>query len=157
MFCGLDFCFLGEVRCLVDGYFCLIVENCFLDGICWFINNLSCYIYILLFIVDDCCELLCYFVGFIGDIGDICFMDRFIFLWREFLIKYFVFFYFFYWEWILLFWGLDFVFDEVCFFVDVIFFFFGLVLVFSIWFLLWIKIGFGIFWKVFVLKIGFFV
>lgn len=36
------------------------------------------------------------FVGDIGDIGEICFMDRFIFLWREFLIKYFVFFYFFY-------------------------------------------------------------
>lgn len=82
---------------------------------------------------------------FVGDIGDICFLDRFIFLWREFLIKIFGFFYFFYWEWILLFWGLDFVFDEVCYFVDVIFFFFGLVLVFIVWFLLWIKIGFVIF------------
>lgn len=139
----------------MDGYFCPTVEaNCFLDGTCWSINNLSCYIYILLFIVDDCCELLCYSVGSIGDTGDTCSMDRFILLWRELLIKHFVSFDFFHWEWTLLFWGLDFVLDEACFSVDATSFSFGLVLVSSIWLLLWIKIGLGIFWKVFVLKTG---
>lgn len=60
----------------------------------------------------------------VGDTGDTCSMDRFILLWRKLLIKHFVSFHFFHWEWTSLFWGLDFVLDEACFFRRRDFFFF---------------------------------